>query len=221
MYDYEQYYEPTLGDDIIREATEKLKSVIKDDFKNYYENILLENKCLQEENARLVKLENNLFHKETELKRKEENLERSFHKKKWSEILKDLSESYYQLCHEWGKQEKCNLCDDDRKITFTNPHGDTLKQNCKCSNNKCLYVPKAVKFINYLSVYKSNSYSHDAEMGYSIKFESRSDNDERWVEINAKKIRDCFETEKGNDTYDIVYKTLEECQKHCDYLNSR
>lgn len=219
-YDYEEYFEPTKQDDIIQEATSKLIAVVKNEVQAYYNGIIMENEMLIKENQRLMELERNLSLKEYELEQKEKTLESNFYKKKWTEILKDLQFTYYQLCYESKERDKCNECDDKRKIIFTSPQGKTIENNCDCSKRKTFYLPKEVQFAN-LNIYKDNDNSRYDKMGYSIKFSSRNDYDERWVELNARKIKDYFEIETANKTYEIIYKTLEECQKHCDYLNKK
>ena len=42
-------------------------------------------------------------------------------------------------------KEKCDKCDENRKIHFKSPSGNALIEDCECAKTRCVYTPEPVK----------------------------------------------------------------------------
>jgi hypothetical protein len=223
MYDYydeEPYYEPTVADEIFMEYQAKLKDVLKESIKLDIENIKSENTRLKEENKKLRDKNYKVEAKEIQLADKEKNLEYSFYKKKFSEILKPFEEHYsgYYADHTYKMKRKCNQCDENRQITYTAPNGDTVKKDCSCKKNYSYYVPKS-SVITVIDFHKSDGYSK-REFGMTPKYENKDD-DYRWSSFKFTQFIDAFDESIAEEIKyrDTLFSSKEECKKFCDWLN--
>lgn len=223
-YDYdefENYYEPTLADEIFNEAMEKFKETLKDNVKENLKYIQEENKRLKKENDELKKREREISSKEHMLDIREKDLETrtewTFYKKKFSEILNPLEENvtFWKVEYEYRQKDKCNLCDDNREIIFSSPQGKEIKEKCDCDKNYRYYKP-ALDQIAVIKLWKS---TNGKEFTVTPKYDN-NDYDERYCtlvvdEIISFNIKDVDKYK----SYSSIFKTKEDCQKFCDWLN--
>jgi len=224
MYNYyeEPYYEPTLADEIFVEYLHRMKDALSESAKYQIEKIKLENEELKEENKKLKDNQHQVAIKERELLEKEKTLERQFYRKKFSELLKPFTDNYsgYYANSTYKKVNKCNKCDGERKVIYTSPYGDEIKKDCSCNRRYELYEPEH-SVIEVLSLWKSNDY--DNKFGITPKYQNKSEDDYRWSKLEFTHFVDVFDETIVNDLrkYDTLFKSKEECQKYCDWLNKK
>jgi len=127
------------------------------------------------------------------------------------------------------KQEKCSLCNENRKLVAVFPGGKTTETNCDCSNLIHIFVPEAselsmIKFNKRDSRYQSERKFYISKTYIPSKDSSHRD-DYSYNEFKLCQIVDEFNEsikklheDKKYDTK-IGFKTQEECQKYCDWLN--
>ena len=223
MYDYYEeppYYEPSLADEIMFEYQQKMKDALLESVKTEIENIKEENERLKEENKRLHEKQHQVAVKERELLEKEKTLEREFYRKKFSELLKPFTDNYsgYYANSTYKKVNKCEKCDNDRKIIYTSPYGEEIKKDCSCNRRYELYKPEH-SVIEVLSLWKSNNY--DNKFGITPKYQNKREDDYRWSKLEFTHFVDIFDETTVDDLkkYNTLFKLKEECQKYCDYLN--
>jgi len=142
MYgDYDDYYEPSLADEIFEEAKLRLEQALKEDVKRDVEKSLDIVKNQEIRNAVLDDRERKIYLKEKELERKFNDLENEFAKKKLGEFIamlqKYLEQTYYEVKHYGELKPKCDACDDKRKYEVEMPDGTIRKIDCSC--NKYIY----------------------------------------------------------------------------------
>ena len=187
-YDFENenYYEPTVAEELLNEAVEKFKGAIKEDIKINLEYIQDENKRLKKENKELKIKSREVDNKEQQLERKEKDLERTFYRSTFSKLLKPLEENMevWYADYSYKKVKKCKLCDDDRKIIFTSTKGKEIKQNCECDKDYRYYTPKKTT-ISVINLYKKYDYNN-SEFSLSPKYHNNRNDDERWLEFEIK-----------------------------------
>ena len=221
MYDYyeEPYYEPSIADEIFAEYLNKMKNALTESTKYQIEKIKIENEELKEENKRLHEKQHQVAVKERELLEKEKTLEKEFYRKKFSELLKPFTDNYegYYANSTYKKVNKCEKCDDERKIIYTSLYGEEIKRDCLCNTRYELYEPQHT-IIEVLGLWKSNEYN--SKFGITPKYENKDD-DYKWGKLEFAHFVDAFDE---NDVYEIkkhdtLFKSKEECQKYCDYLN--
>ena len=213
----ERYYEPSLTDEILAEFSEKMKGALLDSVKADIETLKRTNEALKTENKQLQENRDKVNALELSVKYEKENLMRTVRRERLGEIMKDFQIVMYKVDNEGKKTPKCNKCDKDRKISFESPTGKKLTESCKCDKNINYYVPETYE----CSEFRMDRYKNKILMWYKQKEYDR-DNDyySRTSSDMAEHIYN--ETMKYEDlnSYSTYFRSEEECQKYCDWLNS-
>lgn len=237
MYDYEEpCYEPSLADEILMEYQEKMKEVLLENIKSEIQNIKNENVKLKEENKKLKEKSYEVNNKERDLKYKEENLKREVTNEFYQSNIGDTLKQYIEDCEVWFadveryQNKKCDLCNEERKLVAKFPNGKTTKTDCNCAKTLSKYVP-ALSTIELIKFSKRNSrYSSDRRFYLSRTYfpnpNNRSDYDYDYQEFKIyhvvnefnKDIIELHENKKYSER--LGFRSKEECQKYCDWLNS-
>lgn len=106
---------------------------------------------------------------------------------------------------------KCDKCNDKRKIKYTSEDGNnTIFRNCWCAKTRFIYYPQECYFKGVFLGRNENK----------IKTENviyKQDN----KTYKAEYVYEKFSIIQENKSKNSIYKTWEECQKHCDYLNNK
>jgi hypothetical protein len=111
------------------------------------------------------------------------------------------------------KMEKCDKCDDDRRIEFLSPSGNRMFEPCKCAALRKRYFPE--KYYSGSAEHSSRRNHHRLLVWYRKK--------------SADVVSSIFcETiyEGGMDFKDIniddtFFQREEDCQSYCDWLNKK
>jgi hypothetical protein len=220
---YDECYEPSAFDDIANEAFQKMQDCLKQQVKDYYNNIQKDNERLKKENEELKNREHTVRNKELELESKIRDLERTFTKSKFSEMLKPFEKEFYIYYADSTSKlvPKCNQCDENRQITFTSPSGKTILRNCECNKRYTYYKPVKTKII---SLWLHKDGWNNRPFTISAKYQDTRD-DEHYCDFKILEIIDKFNEEEvksynpstyGNST---GFLSKEECKKYCDWLN--
>jgi hypothetical protein len=225
MYDYEDYWdEPSEFEMQIEEFKISLRSAVKGEIKEKIESLekeLADLKLFRDERDKFVQECND---KIAEAKR--ETIEAKATEEKWKKAR------LYQLLGEhlifgWGVDdayeygEKCEKCDDNRKIHFTSPQGRKYEEDCQCSKKHYTYSPKLVELLEF-SVKKKNFYPSDADADFRNRYYyAEEDRDyERFRRANDVYTSSDIDFEDVNQ-YCAVFLNEEDCQKYCDWKNEK
>ena len=230
MYDWEDdsewlqsLYESSNANEIYSEAFNKLKSCLNDDLRIWIEGIQERNEFLENENRELKRKLSNIEYREKMLETKEATLEKTVLKRKFSEMLKPFEEQFFiwAIDYEHIYKEKCDKCDNDRKIWFKSPSGKDLFEYCSCSETVRCYYPKQIR-INSIKLFKDNSYPY--MLSVRPQYSSLSYED-MYCTFNLEKYIDDLEKLEqvlNSDRIDyekIGFANLEDCKKVVDKLN--
>jgi hypothetical protein len=213
-YDEEQYYEPSLADEVIAEFKERMQDVLLESVKCEISNLSKLNKELQLENKRLKDRQDEVFDLERKVQYEKDNLKRIVRNERLSELLKDFQIVMYKAYNEGKKPKKCNKCNDNRKIVFKSPSGKEMQESCNCSKDIKHYAIEEY-YCSEFRLDRDNKtllmwYKHDDEYeSYSYKSSNFAK-----VVYSENMIYDDL------DYYDTYFKDKEECQKYCDWLNN-
>ena len=229
FYDADDYFaEPNEFEEQIEEFKQSLKDSVKDEIKERITS-------LEGQLAELKKFrdERNAFVREYEAKVREaqkEARDAKIHAKvaedKWKKArLHELLGEYLTVGWKVGSSfeigEKCDKCDDNRRIHFLSPSGKKLSEECACAKRYYRYFPKEAKL---------------AKMWVRTKnFHSGINNDlyNRYYEVTENFDGDCdvyqetstvytsdFKCEDVN-SYRAVFMKKEDCQRYCDWKNQK
>lgn len=225
MYgDYDDYYEPSLADEIFDEAKARLEQALKKEFVDKIQEAEKISARQDEIEAKLFTRETKLTYRERELERKFIDLENEFKKEKLDKFIKDLQEylgqTYYKIKEESIRKAKCDACDEKRKYEIEMPDGTLKKIDCSCNKIIYSYVVEEVSIFD-IKIRKENK-------GITTYLRYHSSWDERLEKILPEEIYNKFEdvkieTDERNFRHESLYKTYytnkEEAQKHVNYLN--
>jgi len=239
MYEdeYESYYEPSEVDQLVKEFKDKCREHLLPNIREEIERLNKENGELRIKNEEYRKRESEINNKERDLKYKAENLKREVEREFYQSNIGDTLKDYIDKVEVWFadnkgfKQEKCSLCNDKRKLVANFPNGKTTETNCDCSNLIHIFVPETSE----LSLIKFNKrdgrYQSDRKFYLSRNYVPSKNSSYRdeysYNEFKLYQIVDEFndstielhETKEYNTK--IGFKTKEECQKYCDWLNTK
>lgn len=225
-YDYEDFWaEPSEFEQQIEEFKAALRSSVKDEIKEKIAS-------LEKELAELKEFrdEKNEFIREHEAKIREvrreadatmraaKESEEKWKKARLHQLLGDYLTVGWKVGSSWEYGEKCDKCDDDRKIHFTSPQGKEYKEDCRCAVRYYRYFPKEATL--------SKIYVRKKNFRWGDKGETDFYN--RYYTVEEDGEYDCYEL--TNDIYtssDINYEEVnqyravflneEDCQKYCDW----
>jgi len=235
--DYDNYYEPSELDTILDEYKDKCKSVLLSKIQSEIKSLREENETLKSKNDIFQKRESEITKKERELKYQAENIERDVKNKFYKETIEDTVNNMVEGCNVWYasneafQKPKCNTCNKDRKLVAKFPDGTESIKDCKCSKLDYSYIPmlselRTIKLTKYYSDYSNdrkfylNSYREPNEDSH-YSYDNYGSADFKITHI-YEKFDDSVIEYHGNKSYGecLGFKTKEECQKYCDWLNS-
>ena len=214
----DDYYEPTLADEIFDEAKERLEEALRNDFKRKIQEVEEVLEKQEEIETKLFIRENKLNSRERELESKFKDVENEFAKKKLGEFIamlqKYLGQTYYEVDSFGEYAPKCDACNDKRMLDVTLPDGSMKAIECSCS--KYIYRFRVIeKSMIGITIEKDGR-----QQKIWLKYNDYSD---EISSINpAYNINEKFEDVKNKDeSYKVFYTNKEEAQKHADYLNNK
>lgn len=112
---------------------------------------------------------------------------------------------------------KCGKCDKFGKIEYITPLGRKASESCLCRESKVMYRP--AEFVRY--EFRLNRDKN----GMVVWYRQYSDDEDGLTWDNSIKLEDVYSPDtKFEDikSYSSTFfKTEEECQAYCDYLNSK
>lgn len=220
-YEEDFYYEPSEFDEQVDEFKKLLMSSVKKEFLEEMDRLKKENSELQGIKENWEEIQNSYARKEYEL---EDHKKKSLSEAKRM-ALKDLIKDYqiilYTASSKTIQKQKCDNCNEKRELSFSTPKGRKFTCSCDCATGDSVYFPQAN--IAYEFAVRDN-YSRNLLVWYK-----RFEKDDYFNVFNIYDsggtvpeniYKEGMEYE-GLTSYRIYFKTEEECQKYCDWLNSR
>lgn len=219
--EYEDFYDKKYNyfDSTIADLKEQLKKEVKQEIQNKISTLEKENEELKNVKENWKKIKREYYEKEKELEDKKNRLEYDFTYKKFSDLLDKFTNKVYGVESKWTKKKKCNICDDNRKITLKDCFGREHKVDCKCDEydrSKCVEEKKI-----YISEISRDNYKKNLRM-FIKEYNDISDSFSTSVVNDDVIFLEKFELKqiKEKDYKKIYFYTQKEAQKYADYLNS-
>lgn len=214
MYGYDDFYnEPNEFEQQIEEFKKGLIKAIKTEYTEEMEHLRKENAELQAVKARMKEIETEHKNAVYQLKRKEEEAER----KALNKLLENARLMMFAADTTYEEKPKCDKCNEKRQIEYKTPLGKTSYENCTCSNKTAVYVPKEIMR------YEFCQRCGNGELTAWYKFIEKADDHVCVSEYSYGDVRKIYD---GSTPYeelksrDVMFKTVEDCQKYCDWLNA-
>lgn len=215
-YDEDFYCEPSEFEMQIEEFKSSLLDSVKDEYKQRMENLQKENTELQEIKKNFEAIKRDYANKERQLQIERNDLERKVRNERLSELTKDLQVLMYKAYSKQVKKPKCEKCDSNRRIYYKTPLGRDDYEQCECDTGERVYEPKEYMRIEFnirdgmRAWYEINNFDSRDEY-------ARFDSNSQYAKVVYKEDMPYESIEK----YSTFFKSKEECQAYCDYLNEQ
>ena len=234
-WDYEEpYWEPSEADELFDELKSKLIDSAKTSIKSDMESLKSRNEYLESRNKELEKKAYEVEQKERDLQYKADNLrrevEKEFYKTAIEDVLKNaLEESALWFAHNTPHTKpKCNKCNENREWVLKWPNGEISTKKCDCDTPDYWYEPQETHIT--MLKYKIRNSNYPSERRYSLErsynpstssyYDNYSYSDFGIQFVYDEFCDDVIEKRKElGYGKRIGFKTKEECQKYCDWLN--
>lgn len=224
--DYDYYWEePSEFEQQIEEFKDSLRDAVRDEIKNKIKSLEKELAELKEFRNEKNKFINEYEAKIREIKREADAVMRTAKEseEKWKkarlhELLGDYLTVGWKVGFTWEYGEKCDKCDDERKIHFFSPQGKEYKEDCQCAKRYYKYFPKEA-MLSKIYVRKKNFYYNDKGETdfYNRYYTVINDGDsDRYDYANYVYTSSDVDFEKINE-YVAVFLNEEDCKKYCDW----
>jgi hypothetical protein len=228
-YEDDFYYEPSEFDQQIEEFKQALRESVKEETKAEIASLKKELEELKEFKNERHKFIADYEAQIREIKHHAESVERAAKEseEKWKKArLHQLLGDYLFIGWEIGSTyelgEKCNKCDENRKIHFTSPQGKPYSEDCKCATRYYSYFPKEATLSKFYVRKKNFCWNDNEETDYYYRYYTVTDHDEydRYEDINKVYTSSDIDFAEVN-RYSAVFLRQEDCQKYCDWLKKR
>jgi hypothetical protein len=228
-YYCEDYYEPSEFDEKVEEFKDYLRQSIKEETKNEIEKLRKENESLQEIKRNWDNLVKEYEDKKRELGYKIRECESKAASKRLETLFEETGMNVIMYKpdynHVYGK--KCNKCDDDRYIHFSSPSGKDYIEDCECAKTFLRFSPQEFRLVEF----RRNRYRGEKPMLFWFeRYKTYSDDYDGYtyessdVENHVYESKDNFDElyeTYGQYSRGLYFKTKEDCQKYCDWLNEK
>lgn len=236
-WDYEEpMWEPSEADELFDEIKSKLIEAAKDSLKNDMAYLKSHNEYLEKRNKELEDKAQEVLSKESDLEYKSRNLRREVEKEFYKTTIDDLFKDVLEKSQLWfadnkpHEKPKCDKCDENRNWVLTWPDGTTTSKRCTCSQPDYWYEPEET-WIDTLK-YKIKDSDYPSERYYCLNKSYQYTGDSRrsdysYADFGIQFVYDKFcddvieKREQLGYGKKIGFKSKEECQKYCDWLNER
>jgi len=234
-YDYDDYFrEPSEFEMQVEEFKESLRNAVKDEIKEKIESLEKElaelkefkdekNKFIQEYEAKIreIKCEAD------KVKREAKESEEKWKKARLHQLLGDYLTIGWKAESSWEYGEKCDKCDDNRKIHFASPQGKEYTEDCQCAKRYYKYFPKETSLFKIYVRKKNFRYDDKGETDFYNRYytvEDKDDDDYYRCDcansVYASSDISNIDFEKVN-SWTAIFLNEEDCQKYCDWKTAQ
>lgn len=236
-YEYDTgYYEPSEADVFFDEMKEKFREYLNDDVKAELVSYEKHNKDLQERLDKATQELQQLKLEKNKAAWSRETIRREVVDEFYNTAIDALFQSRIENIDVWfadnvpHEQPKCEYCNDERVRVYTFPDGFEMRQRCSCEHFIYSYEPKLAT--RQTLQYRVKPSKYNSERKYYMADWKAYDPNNRYTDYGYSDFKilhivNVFDenTIELRDTLSygekIGFKTKEECQKYCDWLNTK
>ena len=224
MY-YDDYFEPSEYDIMMDEFKQSIIKNVKQDIKDEIDSLKKENAELKNKLEHLDELEAAASRAKFEAQNKIKDSMQEAKKLRIDQLFEGLhTQAWKAESNIEYIMEKCDKCDDKRKIHFFSPSGREYTEDCQCAKQKYVYSPKEV-FLG--KVYISKTYSTGAakersQVNFYINRQGRDFSDELHLigDSDSYAHREYYGQDFDNvDSYRTFFYNKEDCERYCAWKN--
>lgn len=206
MFDeYYPEYEPSLADEIFKEASDKLFAALKENTVARVAELTRKNERLEKRNAELQENVIGVAIRETNVLVREQELEREAKRMTCKEFMGQRSVIMYRAAADYRRPPLCGKCDNGW-YPYKTPLGNDAQEACPCTVKKRHFMPE-----------ERLLYEMD-KSGRNLRMWFRPTEGDGWsggVIVNAFYNGEEF----GDLDRGIHFENQTDCQAFCEYLN--
>lgn len=216
-YDTEFYDEPSEFDVMMHEFKQSLLADVKKEYVDEMNRLRKENAELQDVKLNFSDIKSDYSKKKNELEREYQDLKGKVRRERLSALMKELEVELYTVSTTSHEKQKCNKCDENRRIYYTTPLGNEAYESCDCSKRISIYKPHPI-LLNSFSIRNG-----EGNAWYQVKV----DGSDEWLSYyddsisGNELIADESQFENIGYAYKALFKTEELAQKFSDYKNEK
>ena len=228
-YDYDFWQEPSEFEMQIEEFKDTLRNEVKDEIKKKIESLENELATLKEFRDEKNKFINEYEAKIREIKREADTVKREAKEseEKWKkarlhQLLGDYLTVGWRVDYKYEYGEKCDKCDDERKIHFTSPQGKEYTEDCQCAKRHYKYFPKEATLSKIYVKKKNFRWDDKGETDFYNRYYivENDDDYDKYSSSNTVYEHGDIDFTKVNSYY-AVFLNEEDCQKYCDWKKAQ
>lgn len=234
-YEYDTgYYEPSEADIFFDEMKEKFREYLTEETRSTITRLEEENEELKSANNELRDKNRKLESEKSNAKWTKETLRREVEDEFYNKAIDEMFQSRIENIDLWFADlvahptPKCKYCNEDRMRVFSFSDGFTIKQPCNCNASTMSYEPQLATLQTLKYCVKPSKYQSERKY-YMADWETYQPripyDDYGYCEFKILHIVDIFDDDTIDLRNDLKYgekigfKSKEECQKFCDWLN--
>lgn len=219
MNNYEDYFqEPGEFDQMVYEMKEALKKSVIKEITDEIEQLKVKVELLSGVQKDWDQIKLDLANKKSEMNNAIREARTQARRERLVDLFQDYQLVLYKVGYTFEKNPKCNLCDEYRRINLKTPGGKNVSASCDCDTGINFYSPKETVIYSF----NIDDWSNKFRVYYkSIETHSRKNEYFEFSDMSSEYPECIYKDEKYDDitrkkTY---FRTEEECQKFCDWLN--
>lgn len=228
--DFEDYWtEPNEFEQQVEEFKDALRNSVKEEIKEKIASLEKELAELKEfkndKNKIIQEYENNIKKIKSESDaqiRVAKESEEKWKKARLHQLLGDYLTVGWKAVYTREYGEKCDKCDDDRKIHFSSPQGKKYTEDCQCAKCYYKYHPKEATLAKIYVRKKRFDYDDKGKCDFYNRYYKVEDTDDYDIyEISSEVYASSdFDYKKANP-YKAVFLDEEDCTKYCEWLTEQ
>lgn len=220
-YDEDFYNEPSEFEEKIDELKESIAKDVKKDFIEEMESLKKENQNLRGIKEHFEQIKRDYENKKQELDRAIRDAETKAKRMKAEEIMEKYKTFLWRPFYTYLYEDKCDKCDENRRIEVVLPSGKKVMDDCDCGNTKrrvcvpermmrCEIADRDGKIVAWYECCGKEGGRY-----YRVDYAASIYADKAMVEPGTS-----FDELANKENYrDILFRTKEECLAYCEYLN--
>lgn len=222
--DYDYFYEPSKNDIVMEEIGDILKKMIRKEVVDELEALRKENAELRQFKSEKESHERKIRELEYQCKIAIENAQREAKQTRIHDLFGDMVSTGYMIRSNNTKRQKCNKCNDNRRIEYTTPLGKTAYEVCDCDGYDYFYEVAEVELLSF-KIRKGYGWSNEESVSKYYRHARNIYNDKddynEYQNVYDVYSGESFEDVKKNNYYGTVFLDKEKCQEYCDWLNEQ
>lgn len=212
-YDREFYEEPSILDLAVDAFKKEMLDAVKEEYKHKLDKLEKENKDLQGVKADFDAIKLSYKKAERELERKKVELLREVRQERLSQLMGDMVVVAYGVDYDYVELPKCAKCDENRRLNYITPLGNSAYESCDCSKKQIVYKPKEA-ILYELKL-------RNSEISGFYRVNNEDSRDEYLTSHSDKLVNSDDLITADLPVYGTIFRTIEQAQKFCDLINEK